>query len=55
MLAKQVDMSISELEQMTIGGLIDYAHTYADHLDKSRKKDNAKVRDASQEDIDRML
>lgn len=55
MLAKQVDISITELENMTIGGLIDYAHTYAEHLDKGRKKDEIKVREATQEDIDRML
>ena len=53
MLSKQVGMSIDELEMMTIGGLIDYAHVYADELDRSEEK--TKVKEATQDDIDTLL
>lgn len=55
MLSKQIDISISELESMTIGGLIDYAHEYADQMDKSSKRRKSNVRKATQADIDRLL
>ncbi|MBG9983345.1 hypothetical protein HYO62_00425 [Aerococcaceae bacterium DSM 111022] len=55
MLSKQVDISISELESMTIGGLIDYAHEYADQMSKSKQGKKNDVRKATQKDIDRLL
>lgn len=39
---------------MTIGGLVDYAHTYIDEVDKAKKKET-NIREATQDDIDKYM
>lgn len=51
MLAKQLHLSFGELEFFSIGGLIDYANTYADGMNRTKR---SRARKATQADIDKL-